>query len=180
MDEPGEILPQYPSLRLLFPPDSFLRTLTRILVIEPAHLPNKLLSFSTSSYTNNGSFLSAVIMNRIDSGSSATMHQRLQWPHDSGTVLILERLNPNPVVTSPSEDIGTTNNVLLHSVRLQSLNSLSRNLSKLGQTEAALDASREEVALRRQLAAQNPLAFNVGLANALQSLSYDLSKLRHK
>jgi hypothetical protein len=30
MDEPGEILSQYPSLRSSFPPDPFLRTLTRI------------------------------------------------------------------------------------------------------------------------------------------------------
>src|ERR1700721_3032708 len=30
MDEPSEILSQYPSLRLLFPRDSFLRSLTRI------------------------------------------------------------------------------------------------------------------------------------------------------
>ena len=88
MNEPGEILSQ--SLRPLFPPDSFLRTLTGIL--ERAHLLNRRLSSTTSLYANNGSFLAVVTMNEIDSGPTA-MRRGLQWTR-------LTDPTPNPDVSN--------------------------------------------------------------------------------
>ncbi len=60
------------------------------------------------------------------------------------------------------------------------LNNFSNRLSDLGHREDALAASKEAVALYRQLAAARPDAFRPGLATSLNNLSNRLSDIGHR
>ncbi len=68
-------------------------------------------------------------------------------------------------------------NGLSQEIRAASLNNLANDLSKLGQREQALEAAKEAVALRRELADARPEVFTPDLAASLGTLALRLSEL---